>query len=127
MSYTVKRFLVWAPRILGILFTLFVAAFALDVFDSPAIFSQTLFVFIGHLIPALILVILLLIAWRWDWVGTILFIGYGVLYLTQSQADFPLSVYLIMAGVPFLTGLLFFASWIWKSRPPKSTARVSRL
>jgi hypothetical protein len=126
MSNTLKRFLVWAPRILGILFTLFVAAFALDVFNNPDIFSQTLFAFIAHLIPALILIILLMAAWRWDWLGAILFVGYGALYLLQSQAEFPLSIYLLMAGVPFLIGILFLVSWIWKARKPVSNTRVSR-
>jgi hypothetical protein len=126
MSNTGKRFLVWAPRILGILFMLFVAAFALNIFNGPGISLQTLFPSIAQLIPVFILFLMLLAAWRWDWIGAILFVGYGALYLIDSQAEFPLSIYLVMAGVPFLIGILFLVSWIWKARKPVPNTRVSR-
>jgi len=71
MNKTTKRVLFWGPRILCILFAVFVSLFALDVFGEGFGFWQTIIALVMHLIPTYVVVIALVIAWRWEWVGTI--------------------------------------------------------
>jgi hypothetical protein len=66
MKLPLKRILVWTPRILGILFALFVSIFALDVFGAGYGFWETILALLIHLVPVSILLIGLAIAWRWS-------------------------------------------------------------
>ena len=52
-----KKFLVWAPRIAGILFILFISLFALDVFEMRLGVWGTLFALFMHLIPSILLAV----------------------------------------------------------------------
>jgi hypothetical protein len=59
----------WAPRIICILAILFVGIFAFDVFDPALTFWQQMFALFMHLIPNFILIIFLVIAWKWELAG----------------------------------------------------------
>jgi len=111
-----KQILYWLPRVLGILFVLFVSIFALDVFGQGYGFWETLLALLVHLIPSFILLAVVALAWRWGWVGAILYTGFGVWYLISSWGKFHWSVYLIMVGIPVFTGLLFLADWWYRRR-----------
>ncbi|GAB4580040.1 MAG: hypothetical protein Fur0022_27790 [Anaerolineales bacterium] len=76
-----KNILYWTPRVLTILFTAFLALFSLDVFGEGYTFWETLVALFMHLIPQFLLIILLVIAWRWERVGGLLFIGLGLVFL----------------------------------------------
>jgi hypothetical protein len=115
MGLTLKKILFWAPRILGILFALFVSIFALDVFGAGYSFWNTLIALFMHLIPVYLLLIGLAIAWRQEWVGAAVFIGFSVWYLIAFGGQFPWSVYLVMAGLPFVIGVLFIFSHVTHS------------
>jgi hypothetical protein len=113
MNKTLKKFLFWTPRIAGILFILFISLFALDIFDEQLGFWGTIVGLFMHLIPSILLTIALIIAWKWEWVGAVLFIGWAVWYMVFMQGFF-WTVYVIIAGLPALIGLLFLAGWIWR-------------
>jgi hypothetical protein len=115
MNTTFKQTLVWAPRIAGILFILFISLFALDVFDGQYGFWGTLFALFMHLIPSIVLTIAIVVAWKHEWFGALLFIGWAVWYLTFARG-FPRSVYILIAGLPLLIGLLFLADWVWRKQ-----------
>ena len=66
MNTRTKRVLFWAPKILCILFAVFASLFALDVFDLGMGFGKTMFALLMHLIPVFGIVIVLIIAWRWE-------------------------------------------------------------
>lgn len=68
----------WLPRVIGILAILFVSLFALDAFAPNLTVWQQIGAFIIHLIPSFVLVIFLLIAWKWEFVGGIIFIVIGL-------------------------------------------------
>ena len=51
MSPKVESLLFWAPRVIGIGATLFLALFALDAFDGPSLWA-VLPEFAMHLVPA---------------------------------------------------------------------------
>jgi len=115
MNKTIKQTLFWTPRVAGILFVLFLSLFALDVFDMKLGFWGTLFALLIHLIPSILLALAIALAWKWEWIGALLFIGWAIWYVLTTH-DFPLSVYLIIAGIPAVIGLFFLAGWVWRKQ-----------
>lgn len=112
-----RQLLYWAPRALCITMAVFISMFALDVFDEGKGFWQTTLDLAIHLIPTYIVLILLAVAWRWEWVGAAMFITLGVLYPVLFWGRFHLSVYVIMSGPLLLIGILFLLNWRWRRRP----------
>jgi hypothetical protein len=106
-----KQLLFWTPRILCLLFAAFISLFAADVFDGNHGFWKTLLALLIHLIPTWIVLIVLAISWRREWVGGVLFIALGALYLILFQGRFHWSVYLCISGPLLLVGTLFFLNW----------------
>lgn len=117
MNRTVKRFLFWTPRVLCILFAMFLSLFALDVFDEGGGVWETARALILHLVPVYIVVIVLVIAWRWEWVGAILFNALAVLYVVMMWGRFPLATYLCISGPLLFVGDLFLFNWIYRAQP----------
>ena len=115
MNTTLKKTLFWTPRIAGILFVLFISLFAFDVFEEGLGFWRTLLDLFMHLLPSILLAVAIYIAWKWEWVGAVLFIGWAIWYVTFFRdRGFPWVAYVVIAGVPALIGLLFLADWIWR-------------
>ena len=117
MSRPVKRWLYWTPRIACILFAVFISVFALDVFGEGKGFWQTALALLMHLIPTFILVAVLMVSWRREGIGGILFIVLGVLYLVWAWGR-PFGVwyvYLMIAGPPVLIGVLFLLNWLYRA------------
>ncbi len=109
---TIQRFVFWAPRILTILFAVFLSIFALDVFGETAGFWKTTGALLMHLIPTALILLVLAVAWRREGFGVIVFTILGVFYIVTTWGRFPLSVYFTIAGPMFLLALLFLANWI---------------
>jgi hypothetical protein len=106
--------LFWIPRIICILFACFISLFALDVFGEGYSFWETVFAFLMHQIPTLLVILVLVIAWRWEWVGGVLFAALAVFYMVSTWGRFPPSVYFTIAGPLFLMSCLFFLNWRYK-------------
>ncbi len=70
----------WAPRILCILAILFISLFALDSFNPELSIWQQMGAFLIHLIPSFILLTLLLVAWKWEFIGGITFSAIGLVF-----------------------------------------------
>lgn len=117
MNQTLKKWLIWTPRIAGIVFILFISLFALDIFDMQLGFWGTIVGLFMHLIPSILLAIAIALAWKWEWVGALGFIGWAVFYLARFRG-FDTSIYLLIAGIPALIGLLFLTGWIGKKQVP---------
>jgi hypothetical protein len=115
MKTPYKQLLYWTPRILGLLFAAFISLFALDVFDGKHGFWETALALAMHLIPTAILLALLALSWRWEWIGAIVFPALGVFYIVQFWQRFHWSVYVVIAGPLFLLGILFLFNWIRRS------------
>jgi hypothetical protein len=115
MSQTVRGNLLWTPRVLGILMIAFVMLFSLDVFGTGAGFWETLLGFLIHNIPAFVLLIALILGWRWEWAGALGFCGFGIWYLLGVGGEDPVSN-VLLGGLPLLIGALFLAAWIWRKR-----------
>lgn len=116
-----EKILYWSPRVLGILAILFISMFALDAFEPDLTIWQQLGGFLMHLIPSFVLLLVLLIAWKREMLGGIIFL---VLGLGLSPIVFTLnynmnhSVWVSLGIIALITlpfaivGILF----IWSAR-----------
>lgn len=113
MKSSIKPIVFWAPRILTVLFAIFISLFALDVFGEGYNFWETVLALFMHLIPTAIILLILVIAWRWEQVGGILFIALGLFYLLWDSNQH-WSAYVIISGSLFVVGGLFLLNWWYK-------------
>jgi len=119
------RIIHWVPRIICILAILFISMFALDAFEPELTIWQQLVAFFMHLIPSFILVALLIVAWKWELIGGIIFtiigVGLSPLIFQHNYAmnqSVSLSIFIIlMITFPFIVvGILFIVSHFMKKR-----------
>jgi hypothetical protein len=115
MNKTTKRVLFWTPRIVCILFAIFISLFAVDVFSAGYSLPKTILALLMHLIPTGLIVIVLIISWRWEWVGGIVFIALAAFYLAWQWGRFPWITYLTISGPLFLVGVLFLINWVHRT------------
>jgi len=124
MQKRISKFLYWTPRILSILFIIFLALMSLDVLSPESSFWQTVSALFIHNVPALILLVILLISWKYEIVGGIAFILAGILYIafvlnTAIKTGFEwyyLSWVVQISGIAFLIGIMFLVGWYKKKR-----------
>lgn len=121
MSKKVNGFIYWTPRILSILFILFLALFSLDVISPEYNTGEILLGLLMHNIPSLALLIVLIISWKHEIVGGVVFLLAGWLYVAMTMgAEIPWYTALIwsmtIAGPAFLIGGLFLANWYIKKQ-----------
>lgn len=115
----------WLPRILCIVAILFISMFALDSFVPELTLWQQIGGFLIHLIPSFLLVIFLVLAWKWELAGSIIFTAIGIgftpfifimNYHNSNSLWIGLSTVLVIT-LPFVVvGVLFFVSWLMKRR-----------
>ncbi|NTW36914.1 MAG: hypothetical protein HGB17_12440 [Syntrophobacteraceae bacterium] len=109
------NWLYWMPRVLGILFILFVMMFSMDVFGMGAGTWETLLAFLVHNLPAFALLIFLLLGWRWEWVAGVGFILFGAWYIIFAFGVDPWAL-LTLGGIPLVIGFLFLAGWMLRKK-----------
>ena len=109
-----KGWIFWTPRILSILFICFLFLFSFDVFGEGQGFWMTALAFFMHNIPVLILLVVLLISWKYEIVGGVAFILAGLAYMLWK--NFELFSYLIIVGTTFFIGILFLIEWFRKRK-----------
>ena len=97
---SLKQVVFWMPRILCVLFAVFISLFALDVFGMGYGFWGTIVALLMHLVPTVIILIALAIAWRWEWIGAILFVALGVWYVIMDLSHLAGSGYANRDRVP---------------------------
>jgi hypothetical protein len=111
----ISKFVYWTPRILSILFILFLMMFSLDVFEPGLSAKEIAIGLFMHNIPALILLIVTIISWKHEIVGGIIFILAGLLYIivliTNPFEWYMLAWSLQIAGPSFFIGILFILNW----------------
>jgi hypothetical protein len=114
-KYT-KQVLFWTPRILSMLFAVFLGVFALDVFSEGYALWETIAAFLIHLIPSFVVLLVLAAAWQWEWIGAILFIAFAVFYVADTWESFSLVAYLAISGPLVVAGILFLLNWIYRAQ-----------
>lgn len=115
MTVTSPRLLLWTPRVLGILVSLFIGVFALDAFSAGKPFGRAFLDFGIHLVPAIVLLTLVAVSFRWAWVGAVAFIGLAIVYATtmsHGRIDWMLAISAPLA----IVGALFLWSWLERGK-----------
>jgi len=109
MGATSRRLLFWTPRVLCIAFAMFLSLFAWDVFGEGLGFWKTAAALLIHLTPTFIVIGLLALAWRWEWIGAVGFVGAGGLYakIAWGHPNFILTI----SGPLFVLAILFLINW----------------
>jgi hypothetical protein len=103
-----QNLLLWGSRIAGIIVAAFLALFAMDAFNERAGVSA-LPDFAIHLSPSLLVLAVVAVAWRYQWIGAIAFIGLAALYALAARDRLD---WIVVVSTPLLVvGLLFLASW----------------
>ena len=115
----ISKWLYWTPRVLSIIFILFIAMFSLDVFGNNYTFWETILGLFMNNIPTFVLIIFLIIAWKWEWVGAIGFILAGLLYvfltLFMNEFQWYYLAWNLQISVPaFIIGILWWMNWVKK-------------
>ncbi|MCX6326131.1 MAG: hypothetical protein NT144_05700 [Bacteroidia bacterium] len=106
----------WLPRIICILAILFVSLFAADAFAPGLTIWQQLGGFLIHLIPSFILLAFLIVAWKWERIGGIIFIVIGLVlspfvFMLNYNRTHSIGVSLgiiLMITIPFVVVGIFF-------------------
>ncbi len=118
----ISKFIYWTPRILSIMFLGLLAVFSLDVFSPGLSFWQIVAGLLIHNIPVFILLIVLLISWKRELVGGLVFITVGTLFTARMLATMIMNQFaldglfqLVIAGPAFLIGTLFVINWLKKN------------
>ena len=110
MSEMSDRLLLWGPRILGVLVSVFLGLFALDAFSASTSILEALPDFFIHLIPAMAVMGLVIVSWRREWIGGLAFIGLAIMY-TFSVGRRHVDWVLLISGPLLTVGALFLWSW----------------
>jgi hypothetical protein len=108
------QLLYWSPRVLCIIFSAFTIVFSLDVFQETKGFWEIALALLLHNIPLFIMVIILIVTWRWEWIGGILFSLLGFIYIAMAWGRFPFGTYAMISGPLFVTGILFLLNWKYR-------------
>jgi len=122
---TKVKVLHWLPRIICILAILFVSMFALDSFASGLTIWQQLAAFAMHLVPSFVLIVFLIVAWKWEFIGGIIFLTIGLAmspfifnmnYHRTNSIEVSLGI-ILMITFPFIVvGVLFIISHSFKKK-----------
>jgi hypothetical protein len=107
----------WTARIMSIVFAAFLSLFALDIFNEGNDFWNTALGLFMHLIPSFLVLLVLIISWRKEWIGGIVYFILGIAYLVTAWGKFDWSAYALIAGPLFVLGILFFISWMKRRTP----------
>lgn len=103
----------WLPRILGLGFAIFIALFALDIFSEASGWAAVL-PFLIHLIPALVLAIIVLVAWRYPLFGAFSFLVIALYYVYMVGWGRHWSWYISISGPALIVAILFYWDACWR-------------
>jgi len=115
------KLILWSPRVLGVLVCLFLGMFAMDAFGNGNTFVQAIPDFAIHILPVVILLAVVGVSWRWEWVGALVFTGLAAWYSYVARSH--VSWVAVIAGPLLVVGILFFWSWIRRKEPKGRASR----
>lgn len=114
MKYNTKIILYWTPRVFTLFFALFISIFALDVFSSGYPIWKIPIALFMHLIPSIIILIILAVSWKWEWVGGIVYMGLAVYSILGMWRGKGASFLFLISAPLFILGILFLLGWFYR-------------
>jgi len=125
MTDTMERALTWAPRILCLLFAAFISIFAADVFTEGRPFFLTLAALAMHLIPSTLVVLLVVVAWRHEWIGALVGAALAIFWMETKGHQLPWADWAIIAGPLLLIAALYaFNAILHRHGPANGSSRA---
>lgn len=124
MKKKINKFIYWTPRILSIIFLIFLALMSLDIFDGNYGFWGTILGLFMHNVPTIILLTIIIISWNREIVGGVGFILAGALYIVfifiktfKTGFEWYYLIWSIqISGIIFLIGIFFLINWFKKKK-----------
>ncbi len=111
-----RAILFWSPRVLTLLYAVFLSLFALDVFGEGHGFWKTIVALFMHLIPTWIVLVVLAVSWRWEWVGAVLFAALALFYAYVAVGRGHPEWTLVISGPLVLVGGMFLLNWLCREQ-----------
>lgn len=127
MNPRLAKVLFWTPRIITILFALFLMIFSLDVFGEGKSAGEIALGLLMHNLPSIGILLLLWITWKFEWVGGVIFPALGLFYIFWSGTKFGYLAWALIGGPPILLGALFLIGWFYRKDIHPSRAPVAGL
>jgi hypothetical protein len=115
----------WIPRVLCILAILTISSLALDSFGPGQNFGRQVGAFFMQMIPSFVLVILLVIAWKWEYLGGFIIMVLAILmtpivfimnYRHNHSVAMSLGIICVITLPFIITGILFIISHKMKEK-----------
>ena len=117
MNKNLRQIVFWSPRVLGILIAGVLTLLSTDVFIEGYPFWQAIGGFLIHMLPTFAITLVLVFAWRREWIGALGFIAFAVWYIAITWSnDMHWSAYAVLTGLPGLIGILFLVGWVKRER-----------
>lgn len=114
VSPRLARIIHWAPRVAALLIIFFVGLFSLDVFGTGAPPLEVLAAFLMHNLPSLVMLVLLVFAWKRPVVGFVAFLIAAAAFAALFVRDLYALPNLLLFVLPILlVASLFYADWQW--------------
>lgn len=105
----------WLVRILALFYVVYISTFALNVFDKEPLLWKTIFEFIIRLIPSLILIIIIILAWKRELIGAVGFILISLRLTLHFNTLQNLNRFLVISAPLLFIGFLFLLSKFLKN------------
>lgn len=106
----------WTARFLGIIFAAFISIFAMDVFTEGYDLNETAIALFMHMLPTLLIILMLIISWRREWIGAIAFFILGLFYLYMSWDRIHWSGMALISIPLFVLAILFAIGWYQRKK-----------
>ena len=113
MSASPDRAMLWAPRLLAVAVSLFLGLFSLDTFSGTAS-AEGFPDFLIHLIPAVVVLGVVALAWHRQWIGAVAFIGLAAAYALTARAH--ISWIAVISGPLLMVAVLYAWNWTHRGR-----------
>jgi Na+/pantothenate symporter len=110
--------LTWIPRIMAMIFIIFLLQFSFSIFTSPILFWLKVKGFFIYSFPALMFLITLIYSWKYPKIGGIIFMVLGVIFTAFFHTYSIITSFFIITLPALLIGGLFIYYSI-KTRPIK--------
>ena len=108
-SSGISKVIVWAPRVLSLVFAFFISLFATDAFAQGYSAIESVVAFLIHLIPTYILIAFILLSWKKPFFGGLGFFLSGTM-LALMIGNQSLAIHLLITFPNFIIGSLYLLS-----------------